>query len=255
LGGAGREIWKEGFCPRPRVSTGSLVKSMPSSHVPPSQNKFSILSLEGTEDEEGANDIEGPAKRTFPLPLPETVFIPASDVKVSHKKKSQLDVDIVLQTLDTRETLPTPGLLDCGCSSTCIDRKFVMEKKINVRKLDKPLPVTNADGSSNIIGSITEYVLLHMKIREHEELWTFFVSDLGDSSVFIGLDWLMYHNPDVDWRQGKITFSRCPSGCNPDIEPVNIRTSVIPESYQEFCQVFEKKSFDVLLHTGLGIMQ
>ena len=246
MGGAGREIWKEGFCPRPRVSTGSLVKSMPSSHVPPSQNKFSILSLEGTEDEEGANDIEGPAKRTFPLPLPETVFIPASDVKVSYKKKSQLDVDIVLQTLDTRETLPTPGLLDCGCSSTCIDRKFVMEKKINVRKLDKPLPVTNADGSSNIIGSITEYVLLHMKIREHEELWTFFVSDLGDSSVFIGLDWLMYHNPDVDWRQGKITFSRCPSGCNPDIEPVNIRTSVIPESYQEFCQVFEKKSFDVL---------
>src|SRR5204863_4684252 len=102
------------------------------------------------------------------------------------------DVDIVLRTLDTRETLPTPGLLDCGCSSTCIDRKFVMEKKINVRKLDKPLPVTNADGSSNIIGSITEYVLLHMKIREHEELWTFLVSDLGDSSVFIGLDWLMY---------------------------------------------------------------
>jgi len=101
-----------------------------------------------------------------------------------------------------------------------------MEKKINVSKLDKPLPVTNADGSPNVIGSITEYVLLHMKIGEHEELWTFFVSDLGDSSVFIGIDWLKYHNPHVDWRQGKILVSDCPSGCNNAPQPVTIRTSV-----------------------------
>ena len=123
----------------------------------------------------------------------------------------------------------------------------MMEKKINVHRLNKPLPVTNADGSPNIIGSITEYVLLRMRIGDHEELWTFLVSDLGNSSVFIGLDWLKHHNPDVDWRQEKILFSRCPPGCNIGAQSVNIRTSVIPKPYQEFHQVFEKESFNELL--------
>src|SRR5204863_7206666 len=53
-------------------------------------------------------------------------------------------------------------------------------------------------------------------------------------------------NSDSGQRQGNIIFYRCPSGWNRYIEPVNSRTSVIPESCQEFCQVFEKKSFDVL---------
>src|SRR5215472_10029379 len=195
---------------------------------------------------------EEPHMTSFPSVIPESVIIPASCVAKQEspiktkKSMSQMDIDTTLQTLDTRETLSTPALLDSGCSSSCIDSTFVIKHGINVKRLNKPLPVTNADGSPNTIGSITEYVYLCMKIGKHQELWTFLVSNLGSSSIFIGMDWLKHHNPEIDWKKAKISFSHCPPECSNDELPINIRGSSIPEAYQEFYKVFEKESFDEL---------
>ena len=31
--------------------------------------------------------------------------------------------------------------------------------------------------------------------------------------IFIGHDWLQHHNPEIDWQDKKIKFSRCPGVC------------------------------------------
>ncbi|KAI0069433.1 hypothetical protein K474DRAFT_1582461, partial [Panus rudis PR-1116 ss-1] len=31
--------------------------------------------------------------------------------------------------------------------------------------------------------------------------------------MFIGHEWLKYHNPNIDWRTGSLSFDRCPDEC------------------------------------------
>ena len=39
------------------------------------------------------------------------------------------------------------------------------------------------------------------------------VSKLGNSDLFLGHDWLQYHNPEVDWVNQTLLFTRCPTMC------------------------------------------
>jgi transposase InsO family protein len=257
------------------VSTASLVKSVSQScnNNLSLNNKFSLLAVEeiaacDVEECQGASvmnklqDKSSPSsvsqKSKIPISnddisisqFPTTVNLPTSvfdDPVKTHKAKNQMDLDVIIETLDTGKVISTMALLDSGCSSSCIDRKFVAEHGINVTNLSRGIPVTNADGSSNAIGAITQHVILRMKIGKHEELRSFFVSDLGKSSLFIGLYWLRDHNPNIDWKHGRVFFTRCPADCQESKpKPVNIRNVAIPEQYQEFHRVFEKESFDQL---------
>ena len=31
--------------------------------------------------------------------------------------------------------------------------------------------------------------------------------------MFLGYDWLVKHNPEVNWKNGTIKFIRCPESC------------------------------------------
>ena len=39
------------------------------------------------------------------------------------------------------------------------------------------------------------------------------ITDIGKKDIFIGHDWLQHHNPEIDWQEKKIKFSRCPGAC------------------------------------------
>ena len=138
-----------------------------------------------------------PSAGQSPFTLPDVIKISSCHLNQSrikshsavktHKYCNHMGVDVVLQTLDSGKVIGAVSVLDCGCSHTCIDQKFVTQHGINVNKLSKPIPVTNADGTANAIGFITEYVVLRLQVGEHEELWNFFVSDLG--AHLSSLDW------------------------------------------------------------------
>jgi hypothetical protein len=49
-----------------------------------------------------------------------------------------------------------------------------------------------------------------MKIQDHEEIIEFSVADIGQKDLFIGHDWLQHHNPEINWQEKQIKFSRCP---------------------------------------------
>jgi len=88
-------------------------------------------------------------------------------------------------------------------------QKFNMKKE----KLRTPLLVHNADDSVNIHGRIMHKVLLAMKTGSHQEVVTFYVSDLGHNDLILGYTWLRKHNPLVDWQTPEVTFSECPPYC------------------------------------------
>ena len=118
-----------------------------------------------------------------------------------------MNIPITLETLDTEESFETTALIDSGCTSSSISKCFVQEKKINTIKLPRAITVVNADGTANVGGKITEMVKIKMKINNHEEIFELAVTDIGRRDIFIGHDWLIYHNPEMEWQDNTIKFS------------------------------------------------
>jgi len=52
-----------------------------------------------------------------------------------------------------------------------------------------------------------------MTVQDHVEEINFAVSDIGNSDVYIGHDWLKRHNPTIDWNKSRILMNRCPHYC------------------------------------------
>ena len=131
----------------------------------------------------------------------------------------QMNIDLIATTIDDKRRFSIKALLDCGCTGSCIDKGFIRTKGINTKKYPRPIPVYNADGTTNSGGPISEYVEMTIRIGNHVERLEFAVSNLGKSEMFIGYEWLKIHNPTIDWKKEKLEFNRCPIDCTPLIIP------------------------------------
>ena len=98
--------------------------------------------------------------------------------------------------------------------------------------------------------------------------------DLDGMDMFLGHDWLVKHNPEVNWKNSTIKFTRCPGGCtmkhkdiqfktrqtkaietmetkeqdNGEIgkEPDRTNPEDLPDYIQPFTHLFNKKKFKKL---------
>ncbi|CAK5271140.1 unnamed protein product [Mycena citricolor] len=113
------------------------------------------------------------------------------------RKRHSMDVYVQITGLDSGKTRRVKALLNSGCSTCCIDTDYARAEKLDIQELPQPIVARNADNTENINGRITHYVDLRMRIGPHVETRTFLLTCLGKARIFIGLDWLMEHNPDV----------------------------------------------------------
>ena len=60
---------------------------------------------------------------------------------------------------------------------------------------------------------ITEMVKVKMKMNNHKEIFELAVTDIGRRDIFISHNWLIYHNPEMEWEDNTIKLSRCPGEC------------------------------------------
>lgn len=104
-------------------------------------------------------------------------------------------------------------MVDSGATTKFIHRRFIQQNRVKTRKLSKPIPLFNIDGTTNKDGTISEVAVLNMAIGEHTEQVVFIVTDIGAEDLIIGLDWLREHNPEIDWEEGSLCLSRCPDTC------------------------------------------
>ena len=112
-----------------------------------------------------------------------------------------------------------------------------------------------------------------MEINGHKETLEAAVTDLDETDMFLGHDWLVKHNPEVNWKNGTIKFTRCSGNCtmtHKDIrfnsrqtkkmatdkteqdngevgkEPDKTNLEDLPEYIQPFTHLFNKKKFEKL---------
>jgi len=112
----------------------------------------------------------------------------------------ELIVHPTIKTQDGRK-LKMKALIDSGCTNTTIARKTVEEKRIPTKSLPKPFDVYNSDRSRNGEKMIKEFVLLEINSNEHIEQIDAVVSEIKETDLFLGHNWLVEHNPEVDWKE------------------------------------------------------
>jgi len=107
--------------------------------------------------------------------------------------------------------LEVKALVDSGCTHIGIDEQLVKDKRIQTKSIDFSFEVFNADRTKN--REVIKVAPLEIKINGHKETLEAAVTDLDGTDMFLGHDWLVKHNPEVNWRNGTIKFTRCPGNC------------------------------------------
>jgi len=109
------------------------------------------------------------------------------------------------------KNLKVKALVDSGCIHTGIDEQLVKDRRIQTKKIDFSFEVFNADRTKN--GEVTKVAPLEVEINRHKETLEAAVMDLDRTDIFLGHDWLVKHNPEVNWKNRTIKFTRCPGNC------------------------------------------
>ena len=150
-----------------------------------------------------------------------------------------------------------------------IDEQLVKDKRIQMRPINFLFEVFNTDRMKN--REVTKVALLKIEINGHTEQLKAAVTDLNGTDMFLGHDWLIKHNPEVNWKNGTIKFMRCPESCkmkHQDIEFKTRRTQAmetmiqdnreirkepnktnpedLPNYIRPFTHLFNKKKFEKL---------
>ena len=111
----------------------------------------------------------------------------------------------------TEKELWLQALVDSSCTYTGIDKQLVKEERIKMEPMDRLFEVFNTDGIKN--GEVTWFAPLEVEINRHKEWIDTVVTDLNSTNIFLGYDWLVKHNLEVDWNKGTMWFTRCPRIC------------------------------------------
>ena len=113
--------------------------------------------------------------------------------------------------------------LDSGAQGVLVDETFAKRLSLPLLALPSPRSVILADGSPALsaITSVTSPVAL--TVGRHSEVFSLDVCALS-YPLFLGIPWLIRHNPVVDWRERCLVFSSgyCERHCRADgLEIVN----------------------------------
>ena len=77
--------------------------------------------------------------------------------------------------------------------------------------MDRSFEVFNIDGTKN--REITRFAPLELEINKHTEKINVTVTDLNCIDIFLGYNWLVKHNPEVNQEKETIWFIRYPREC------------------------------------------
>ena len=170
--------------------------------------------------------------------------------------------------------LTVKALVDLGCTYIGIDEQLVKNRRIQMKPINFLFEVFNADRIKN--GEITKVAPLEIEINGHKKTLEAAVTDLNGTDIFLGHDWLVKHNPEVNWKNSTIRFTRCLGSYTIKHEDIRFKTrrtkaitettetkrqdngeiskepdktnpEDLPEYIQPFTHLFNKKKFEKLL--------
>jgi len=89
-------------------------------------------------------------------------------------------------------------LVDSECTYIRINKELVKKEKIRTKQIDRSFKVFNGDETKN--EEVTRFKPLEVEINEHKKHIDTTVIDLNNTEIFLGYDWLVKHNIEVNWN-------------------------------------------------------
>ena len=115
---------------------------------------------------------------------------------------------ISISFLVGHQKVETKALIDSGAKgASFINSKFVQENQIPTKRLSRPIPIQNVDGTVNKAGEIERYLKVSMEVYGKTCEVTLLETSLGQETVILGYPWLRQENPNIDWKQHKLTWN------------------------------------------------
>ena len=71
-----------------------------------------------------------------------------------------------------------------------------MQAKVKMKPINFLFEVFNTDGMKN--EEVTRVAPLEIKVNSHKEQLEAAVTDLNGTDMFLGYDWLVKHNPEIN---------------------------------------------------------
>ena len=112
--------------------------------------------------------------------------------------------------------------MDSGYTHTGINKQLVKDKRIQMKLINFSFEVFNADGTKN--REVTRVVPLEIEINGHKKQLEAAVIDLNRIDMFLGHDWLVKHNPEVNWKNSTIRFIKCPGSYTMKHKDIRFKT-------------------------------
>lgn len=164
---------------------------------------------------------------------------------------------------------PYSALINSGAEQSFVDEALAQKLGITVEPLPEVLQVAALNGAplASISHRTTDLTL--SLSSNHIEQISLFLFKATHTPLVLGYSWLKHHNPQIDWRKGRITgwSSQCHGQClrsatasqmptsqsSPDASP---DLTTVPAEYHDLAQVFSKEKAKSLpppiVHTIVG---
>ena len=123
---------------------------------------------------------------------------------------------------NNRKKLKIKALVNSECTHIRIDKQLVKDRRIQMKLIDFSFEVFNADKTKN--REVTKVAPLEIEINGHKETLEAVVTDLNSIDMFLSHDWLVKHNPEVNWKNSTIRFTRCPGQYTMKHEDIRFKT-------------------------------
>jgi len=112
------------------------------------------------------------------------------------------------------------ALLDSGATGLVMSSEFAKKQGFKLKKLERPINMRNVNGLLNKEKPIENMVEVNIYYQGHRERTEIDVVSGQKWTVILGMPWLAYHNPEIDWRIGEVKMTRCPEKCGKQWRPV-----------------------------------
>ena len=93
-------------------------------------------------------------------------------------------------------------LIDSGATTNFLNRRVAKRLGFKPKKLKRPVPVKNVNGTPNKDGQLTHCVHLWVQLGKKKELMLFYLTNLGEDCMILGFPWLTTFNPKINWTEG-----------------------------------------------------
>ena len=133
--------------------------------------------------------------------------------KAEGRTLREVTVKIGLERIDTQEGVTVEILLDSEVTGLVMSLEFTRKQDFKLKKLERPMNVRNVDGLLNKEGPIEYTVEVNIYYQGHRERMEIDVIGGQKWMVILGILWLAYHNPEIDWRIGEVKMTRYLEEC------------------------------------------